>query len=72
MQTENILNLLFKIFNFALVKLFQNAYYHYKFKEPLYNISIFNECTVLIEKSIMRVTDQYHEACRAMLNSDAK
>ena len=33
-------------------------------------ISIFHGCMVLIEKSITRVTDQHHEACRVMPNSD--
>ena len=33
-------------------------------------ISIFYECMVWIEKSITRVTDRHHEACRVMPNSD--
>ena len=34
------------------------------------NISIFHVCMVWIEKSVMRVTDRHHEACRVMPNSD--
>ena len=34
------------------------------------NISIFNGCIVWIEKSVTRVTDRHHEACRVMPNSD--
>ena len=34
------------------------------------NISIFHGCMVWIEKSVTRVTDCHHEACRVMLNSD--
>ena len=37
---------------------------------PIENISIFNGCMVWIEKSVMRVTDWHHEACRVMQNSD--
>ena len=33
-------------------------------------ISIFHVCMVWIEKSVTRVTDRYHEACRVMPNSD--
>ena len=33
------------------------------------NISIFHGCMVWIEKSLTRVTDWHHEACRVMLNS---
>ena len=33
-------------------------------------ISIFHGCMVWIEKSVMRITDQHHEACLVMLNSD--
>ena len=33
-------------------------------------ISIFHGCMVWIEKSVTRVTDQHHEACRVMPNSD--
>ena len=33
-------------------------------------ISIFHGCMVWIEKSVTRVTDWHHEACRVMLNSD--
>ena len=33
-------------------------------------ISIFHGCMVWIEKSVTRVTDRHHEACRVMLNSD--
>ena len=33
-------------------------------------ISIFHVCMVWIEKSVTRVTDQHHEACRVMPNSD--
>ena len=29
-------------------------------------------CMVWIEKSVMRVTDWHHEACRVMPNSDPK
>ena len=36
----------------------------------LENISIFHGCMVWIEKSITRVTDRHHEACRVMPNSD--
>ena len=35
-----------------------------------YNISIFHVCMVWIEKSVTRVTDRHHEACRVMPNSD--
>ena len=34
------------------------------------NISIFHVCIVWIEKSVTRVTDRHHEACRVMPNSD--
>ena len=34
------------------------------------NISIFHGCMVWIEKSVTRVTDRHHEACRVMPNSD--
>ena len=34
------------------------------------NISIFHGCMVRIDKSVTRVTDQHHEACRVMPNSD--
>ena len=34
------------------------------------NISIFQVCMVWIEKSVRRVTDRHHEACRVMPNSD--
>ena len=34
-------------------------------------ISIFHGCMVWIEKSVMRVTDPHHEACRVM-PSDAE
>ena len=33
-------------------------------------ISIFHVCMVWIEKSVTRVTDRHHEACRVMANSD--
>ena len=33
-------------------------------------ISIFHGCFVWIEKSVTRVTDRHHEACRVMPNSD--
>ena len=33
-------------------------------------ISIFYGCMVWIEKSVTRVTDRHHEACRVMPNSD--
>ena len=33
-------------------------------------ISIFHVCMVWIEKSVTRVTDRHHEACRVMPNSD--
>ena len=33
-------------------------------------ISIFHGFMVWIDKSIMRVTDRHHEACRVMPNSD--
>ena len=33
-------------------------------------ISIFHGCMVWIEKSVRRVTDRHHEACRVMPNSD--
>ena len=42
-----------------------------KIRRYLYNkISIFHGCMVWIEKSVMRVTDRHHEACRVMPNSD--
>ena len=34
------------------------------------NVSIFHGCMVWIEKSVTRVTDRHHEACRVMPNSD--
>ena len=34
------------------------------------NISVFHGCMVWIEKSVTRVTDRHHEACRVMPNSD--
>ena len=33
-------------------------------------ISIYHGCMVWIEKSVTRVTDRHHEACRVMPNSD--
>ena len=33
-------------------------------------ISIFHGCMLWIEKSVTRVTDRHHEACRVMPNSD--
>ena len=39
---------------------------YWEYKE----ISIFHECMVWIEKSVTRVTDRHHEACRVMPNSD--
>ena len=33
-------------------------------------ISIFHGCMVWMEKSVTRVTDRHHEACRVMPNSD--
>ena len=33
-------------------------------------ISILDGCMVWIEKSVMRVPDRHHEACRVMQNSD--
>ena len=36
----------------------------------VYIISIFHVCMVWIEKSVTRVTDRHHEACRVMPNSD--
>ena len=33
-------------------------------------ISIFHGCMVWIEKSVTRLTDRHHEACRVMPNSD--
>ena len=33
-------------------------------------ISIYHVCMVWIEKSVTRVTDRHHEACRVMPNSD--
>ena len=33
-------------------------------------ISMFHVCMVWIEKSVTRVTDRHHEACRVMPNSD--
>ena len=35
-------------------------------------ISIFHECMVWIEKSVTRVTDRHHKACRVMPNSDPR
>ena len=35
-------------------------------------ISIFHRCMVWIEKSVTRVTDRHHEACRVMTNSDSE
>ena len=35
-----------------------------------YIISIFHGCIVWIDKSVTRVTDRHHEACRVMPNSD--
>ena len=33
-------------------------------------ITIFHGCMVRIERSVTRVTDRHHEACRVMPNSD--
>ena len=33
-------------------------------------ISILHGCMVWVEKSVTRVTDRHHEACRVMPNSD--
>ena len=35
-----------------------------------HKISIFHGCMVWIEKSVTKVTDRHHEACRVMPNSD--
>ena len=35
-------------------------------------ICIFHVCMVRIEKSVTRITDRHHEACRVMPNSDPK
>ena len=35
-----------------------------------WTICIFHVCMVWIEKSVTRVTDRHHEACRVMPNSD--
>ena len=35
-------------------------------------ISIFHGCMVWIDNPVTRVTDQHHEACREMPNSDAE
>ena len=37
-----------------------------------YVICIFHGCMVWIEKSVMRVIDLHHEACRVMSNSDSE
>ena len=42
-------------------------YNHHPQKE---NISIYHVCMVWIEKSVTRVTNRHHEACRVMPNSD--
>ena len=43
----------------------------FSFVYILYNIiSIYHGCMVWIEKSVTRVTDRHHEACRVMPNSD--
>ena len=34
------------------------------------NIRIYHECEGRIEKSILRITDWHHEACRVMTNGD--
>ena len=39
-------------------------------QKPCETISIFHGCMVWIEKSVTRVTDRHHEACRVMPNSD--
>ena len=36
------------------------------------NISIFHGCIMWIEKSVTRITDRHHEACRVMPNSDTE
>ena len=36
----------------------------------VYRKSIFHGCMVWIEKSVTRVNDRHHEACRVMPNSD--
>ena len=43
---------------------------HSFFHPPFDIISIFHGCMVWIEKSVTRVTDRHHEACRVMPNSD--
>ena len=35
-----------------------------------WKISIFHECMVWIEKSVTKVTDRHHEACRVMPDSN--
>ena len=46
--------------------------YHFSFLSPSLweTISIFHGCMVWIEKSVARVTDRHHVACRVMPNSD--
>ena len=39
-------------------------------KQTWHKISIFHRCVVWIEKSVTRVTDRHHEACRVVPNSD--
>ena len=46
-----------------------NSHWHVQFSET-HNIRIHLECEDGIEKSVSRITDWHHEACRVMPNGD--
>ena len=56
------------IFILSLIKITDLTCYRYKYM--CYIISFFHGCMGWIEKSVTRVTDRHHEACRVMPNSD--
>ena len=56
--------LLFKVMHFSPIR------QEHPFLEMFETISIFHGCMVWIEKSVTRVNDRHHEACRVMPNSD--
>ena len=51
---------------------FLSFYFRFKLlsQGPWRIISIFHWCMVWTEKSVSRVTDRHHEACRVLPNSD--
>ena len=55
---------------YQLLSLFASNLNYCKVSRAFLTISILHGCMVWIEKSVTRVTDRHHEACRVMPNSD--